>query len=122
MTRQEVHEKFRAARAALAAIPADRLADLPGVPPRRARIELRRLGESHLQRPRLARPVLSAGRRPLRDLPRAGRRDRLDAAWSRRAIRVAQHCLVHCGFEPAAVLSAHKGLRDVLRMAVWQMT
>lgn len=32
------------------------------------------------------------------------------------------HCLVHCGFEPAAVLLAEKGFRDVLRMAVWQMT
>jgi len=32
------------------------------------------------------------------------------------------HCLVHCGFEPAAVLSADKGLRDILRMALWQMT
>jgi hopanoid biosynthesis associated radical SAM protein HpnH len=33
-----------------------------------------------------------------------------------------QHCLVHYGFEPAAVLSANKRLRDVFRMAVWQMT
>ena len=33
-----------------------------------------------------------------------------------------EHCLVHSGFEPAAVLSAQKGFRDVLRMAVWQMT
>ena len=33
-----------------------------------------------------------------------------------------EHCLVHCGFEPAAVLTANKGLRDVVRMAVWQMT
>ena len=33
-----------------------------------------------------------------------------------------EHCLVHCGFEPAAVLLAHKGLRDMVRMAVWQMT
>jgi len=32
------------------------------------------------------------------------------------------HCLMHCGFEPAAVLTAHKGLRDVVRMAMWQMT
>ena len=32
------------------------------------------------------------------------------------------HCLVHCGFEPAAVLSANERLRDVLRMAIWQMT
>jgi len=31
-----------------------------------------------------------------------------------------EHCLVHCGFEPAAVLSATG--RDVARMAVWQMT
>lgn len=33
-----------------------------------------------------------------------------------------QHCLTHCGFEPAAVLTTEKGFRDVLRMAVWQMT
>jgi hopanoid biosynthesis associated radical SAM protein HpnH len=33
-----------------------------------------------------------------------------------------EHCLVHCGFEPAAVLAAHHSLRDVLRMALWQMT
>jgi len=32
------------------------------------------------------------------------------------------HCMMHCGFEPAAVLRADKGIRDVLRMAVWQMT
>ena len=33
-----------------------------------------------------------------------------------------EHCLVHCGFEPAAVLSSEKTLRDVLKMALWQMT
>jgi hopanoid biosynthesis associated radical SAM protein HpnH len=33
-----------------------------------------------------------------------------------------EHCLVHSGFEPAAVLSTQKGLADILRMAVWQMT
>ncbi|MBU4399261.1 MAG: DUF3463 domain-containing protein, partial [Planctomycetes bacterium] len=32
------------------------------------------------------------------------------------------HCMMHCGFEPAAVLRSNKGFRDVLRMAVWQMT
>lgn len=32
-----------------------------------------------------------------------------------------EHCLMHCGFEPAAVFSAW-GLRDAVRMAVWQMT
>lgn len=31
------------------------------------------------------------------------------------------NCLVHCGFEPAAVLSANKRIIDILRMAVWQM-
>ncbi len=31
------------------------------------------------------------------------------------------HCLVHCGFEPAAMLTANKRLLDILRMAVWQM-
>jgi len=33
-----------------------------------------------------------------------------------------EHCLVHCGFEPAAVLAANRSVRDMLRMAVWQMT
>jgi len=32
-----------------------------------------------------------------------------------------EHCLVHCGFEPAAVLAANRRLRDMMRMAVWQM-
>jgi hypothetical protein len=31
-------------------------------------------------------------------------------------------CLVHCGFEPAAVLSANRHLGDALKMAVWHMT
>ena len=33
-----------------------------------------------------------------------------------------QDCLMHCGFEPAAVLTANRDLRDMLRMAIWQMT
>jgi len=33
-----------------------------------------------------------------------------------------EHCLVHCGFEPAAVMAANGRLRDMLKMAVWQMT
>jgi hopanoid biosynthesis associated radical SAM protein HpnH len=32
------------------------------------------------------------------------------------------HCLMHCGFEPAAMLAANRRLRDLLRMAAWQMT
>jgi hopanoid biosynthesis associated radical SAM protein HpnH len=31
-----------------------------------------------------------------------------------------EHCLVHCGFEPAAVLF-NNGLRDMLKMALWQL-
>jgi MoaA/NifB/PqqE/SkfB family radical SAM enzyme len=31
-------------------------------------------------------------------------------------------CLMHCGFEPAAVLAANRRFRDMLRMAVWQVT
>ena len=32
-----------------------------------------------------------------------------------------RHCLVHCGFEPAAVL-AGGGIRDMLKMALWQIS
>jgi hopanoid biosynthesis associated radical SAM protein HpnH len=32
-----------------------------------------------------------------------------------------EHCLVHCGFEPAAVLAANGRLRDLVKMAVWQL-
>ncbi len=32
-----------------------------------------------------------------------------------------RHCLVHCGFEPSAVLNGRR-FRDYLKMAVWQMT
>lgn len=31
-------------------------------------------------------------------------------------------CMTHCGFEPAAVLSAGRRWRDVLAMAAWQLT
>ncbi len=33
--------------------------------------------------------------------------------------RRCQHCMVHCGFEPAAVF-ASKSIRDCLKMALWQ--
>lgn len=33
-----------------------------------------------------------------------------------------EHCMMHCGFEPAAVLAANSRWRDALAMAVWQMT
>jgi len=33
-----------------------------------------------------------------------------------------EHCLMHCGFEPAAVLEGNRDWRDLWRMAVWQFT
>jgi hopanoid biosynthesis associated radical SAM protein HpnH len=35
--------------------------------------------------------------------------------------RRCQNCLTHCGFEPSAVLAKVR-VRDILKMAVWQMT
>ena len=32
-----------------------------------------------------------------------------------------QHCMVHCGFEPATVF-ARKGVRDMLKMVLWQLS
>jgi hopanoid biosynthesis associated radical SAM protein HpnH len=32
------------------------------------------------------------------------------------------HCLMHCGFEPAAVVAANRRLRDAWTMAKWQLT
>ena len=59
------------------ALPIDGHADLSRLPLRRARAGMRRLGQPHPQRRRLARSVLPAGRRALQDLRRAGRRHRL---------------------------------------------
>lgn len=33
-----------------------------------------------------------------------------------------EHCMVHCGYEPAAVLGVNKRLGDTLKMALWQLT
>ena len=32
-----------------------------------------------------------------------------------------EHCMVHVGFEPAAVLGVNRRLGDSLKMALWQM-
>ncbi len=32
-----------------------------------------------------------------------------------------EHCMVHCGFEPAAVLGVNRRLGDTLKMALWQL-
>jgi hopanoid biosynthesis associated radical SAM protein HpnH len=121
MTRQEVHEKFRGAERPLRRF---RLTASP--------IYLEFLcGRRDLPCAAWANPTYNVRgwRGPcylLGDAHYTSYRQLLDATnWGRLGPggdpRCA-HCLVHCGFEPAAVLLAHKGLRDVLRMAVWQMT
>jgi hypothetical protein len=30
-------------------------------------------------------------------------------------------CMVHCGFEPSAVLGPKKSIKDFIRLAIWQM-
>ena len=110
MTRDEVHAKFRAARASLERF---RLTASPiymeflrgereltcaawanptyNVRGWRGPCYL--LGDAHYQTYReLVEPPTGAGSAPA-------------------AIRAAQHCLTHCGFEPAAVLTAAKRLR-----------
>jgi hopanoid biosynthesis associated radical SAM protein HpnH len=121
MTRQEVHEKFRGAEKLLRRF---RLTASP------IYLEFLR-GQRDLPCAAWANPTYNVRgwRGPcylLGDAHYESYRELLDATdWGGLGPggdpRCA-HCLVHCGFEPAAVLLAHKGLRDVLRMAVWQMT
>jgi hopanoid biosynthesis associated radical SAM protein HpnH len=121
MTRQEVHAKFRAAEPLLRRF---RLTASP------IYMEFLR-GERELDCAAWANPTynVQGWRGPcylLGDAHYASYRELVDATdWDRLGPagdpRCA-HCLVHCGFEPAAVLLAHKGFRDVVRMAVWQMT
>jgi hypothetical protein len=33
-----------------------------------------------------------------------------------------EHCLMHCGFEPSAVMESNRRFGDMLKMAMWQMT
>jgi hypothetical protein len=121
MTRREVHEKFRAARDALSGF---KLTASP--------IYMQFLcGERQLPCAAWANPTYNVRgwRGPcylVGDAHYETYRELVDSTdWQRLGPsgdpRCA-HCLVHCGFEPAAVLLAEKGFRDVLRMAVWQMT
>jgi hopanoid biosynthesis associated radical SAM protein HpnH len=121
MTRDEVHEKFRSAQKLL------RRSRLTASP-----IYMQFLrGERELACAAWANPTYNVRgwRGPcylLGDAHYETYRELIDSTdWDRLGpggdSRCA-HCLVHCGFEPAAVLLAHKGLGDVLRMAVWQMT
>ena len=121
MTRDEVHAKFRAARATLQRF---RLTASP------IYMEFFR-GERDLTCAAWANPTYNVRgwRGPcylLGDAHYKTYRELVDATdWSRLGPGGdprCQHCLTHCGFEPAAVLTTQKGFGDVLRMAVWQMT
>jgi hopanoid biosynthesis associated radical SAM protein HpnH len=121
MTRQEVHEKFRHARPVLERF---RLTASP--------IYLDFLcGERELSCAAWANPtynvrgwrgpcylIADAHYETYRELVEGTDWRRLGPGSDPRC----EHCLVHCGFEPAAVLSAKKGLRDLLQMALWQVT
>jgi hopanoid biosynthesis associated radical SAM protein HpnH len=121
MTRQEVHEKFRNAESLLQRF---RLTASP------IYMEFLR-GQRELDCAAWANPTynVQGWRGPcylMGDAHYATYRELVDSTnWENLGPsgdpRCA-NCLVHCGFEPAAVLLAHKGLRDVMRMAMWQMT
>jgi hopanoid biosynthesis associated radical SAM protein HpnH len=121
MTRPEVHEKFRLARSLLHQF------KLNASP-----IYLQYLcGERELTCAAWANPtynvrgwrgpcylVADAHYETYRELVEATDWDSLGPGGDPRC----EHCLVHSGFEPAAVLSTQKGFRDVLQMALWQMS
>lgn len=121
MTRQEIHEKFRGAESLLRRF---RLTASP------IYMEFLR-GERDLECAAWANPTYNVRgwRGPcylLGDAHYVTYRELIDStdwdALGPKGDSRCEHCLVHCGFEPAAVLTAHKGLRDVVRMAMWQMT
>jgi hopanoid biosynthesis associated radical SAM protein HpnH len=121
MTRDEVHEKFRAAHSLLHRF---KLTASP------IYMEFLR-GERELECAAWANPTYNVRgwRGPcylLGDAHYETYRELVEATdWSNLGPSGdprCEHCLVHCGFEPAAVLTANKGLRDMVRMAVWQMS
>ena len=121
MTRDEVHAKFREARALLSRF---KLAASP--------IYLDFLcGQRELTCAAWANPtrnvrgwkgpcylVTDAHWATYRELLEATDWDNLGPGQDPRC----EHCLVHCGFEPAAVLAANRHLRDAWSMARWQMS
>ena len=121
MTRDEVHEKFRSVRGQL-----ERM-KLNASP-----IYLDFLcGQRDLPCAAWANPTYNTcgWRGPcylVADTHHATYRELIEAtdwdAYGPEADPRCRDCLVHCGFEPAAVLATDKSLRDMFRMAVWQMT
>ncbi len=121
MTRQEVHQKFRQARPLLrrfkltaSPVYMDFLCggrDLPCAAWANPTYNVRGWrGPCYL--------IADAHYEMYRELVEATDWDRLGPGGDPRC----EHCLVHCGFEPAAVLAPDRRLRDIFRMAVWQMT
>lgn len=118
MTRQQIHEKFRAARRMLRPF---RLTATP--------IYMDFLcGQRELRCAAWANPTrnVRGWKGPcylVTDAHYATYQELLDKTdWDALGPgnnRRCEHCLMHCGFEPAAVLDS--GLRDVLKMAVWQL-
>lgn len=120
MTREEITAKFRAARESLSRF---RLATSP--------LYLEFLsGQRELSCAAWANPtrnikgwkgpcylITDAHYRTYKELVEATDWDHLGSGNDPRC----EHCMVHCGFEPAAVFAANRDLRDMLRMAVWQM-
>ena len=120
MTRPEIHEKFRQARRLLGKY---RLLASP--------IYMEFLcGQRELHCAAWANPTrnVRGWRGPcylIADGHYASYRELIDAtAWESLGPGNdprCEHCLMHCGFEPAAVLAAKGRFGDMVKMAVWQM-
>lgn len=121
MTRQQVHEKFRLARRLLQRF---KLAASP--------IYMDFLcGQRELSCAAWANPTFNVRgwRGPcylIGDVHHEAYRELAEATdWNRLGPGGdprCEDCLVHCGFEPAAVMAANRHIGDMLKMALWQMT
>ena len=120
MTRDDVHAKFRAAKPMLSPLSPGGHAAISRFPLRRAALDCAAW----------ANPTRNVGgwRGPCYLLG--------DAHYTTYAELVAatdwtkygpgndprcEHCLMHCGFEPAAVLESNRHFGDMVKMAMWQM-
>ncbi len=120
MTREEIEAKFRAARPLL------RPYRLASTPPYLEFLA----GERELSCAAWANPTrnIRGWKGPcylITDAHYASYRELVEATdWEALGPgndRRCADCKVHCGFEPAAVLEAQASVRQMLRMAVWQM-
>ena len=114
MTREDIHAKFREAKKLLASF---RLNTSPVYLEflRGKRHCAGRLGQSHPQPARLEGPLLPDHRHPPRHVQGPDRENRLGQIGPGNDPR-CENCMVHCGFEPAAVLGVNRRLGDTLKM------